>query len=341
MISTGGATLRLLVCEYVTGGGMLAAPLTPGLLREGDMMLAALIDDLIEVPGLQLLVCRDPRLPMPKCPVRGLRPNSGEDGWTFLGRCIAMADAVWPIAPETGGVLERLTGTVLDAGRILLGSGPDAVRLTTSKLATADRLAAAGVPMVPTFPGTAVPDGAGDWVVKPDDGAGTEDTLLLSGGSALRRWLAAARDGGGYVVQPFLDGAPASLSVLCRDGEAWVLSCNRQRMSIEEGRFRYLGGTVGGLEPRRATLAPLAAAVAAAIPELWGHVGIDLVDRPQGPVVVEVNPRLTTSYVGLKRAIGANPAALVLQLLERPVGELQCPLSVGMVELAVGDAHER
>jgi predicted ATP-grasp superfamily ATP-dependent carboligase len=41
---------------------------------------------------------------------------------------------------------------------------------------------------------------------------------------------------------------------------------------------------------------------------------VDLIETAGGPVVVEVNPRLTTSYAGLRRAIGLNAAELVLGL---------------------------
>ena len=37
--------MRLLICEYVTGGGFLGQPLPASLAREGDMMLAALVKD--------------------------------------------------------------------------------------------------------------------------------------------------------------------------------------------------------------------------------------------------------------------------------------------------------
>jgi predicted ATP-grasp superfamily ATP-dependent carboligase len=60
---------------------------------------------------------------------------------------------------------------------------------------------------------------------------------------------------------------------------------------------------------------PLADAIAAALPGLWGHVGVDIIDGEAGPVVVEINPRLTTTYAGLRTAMGVNPAALVLRLL--------------------------
>jgi len=63
-------------------------------------------------------------------------------------------------------------------------------------------------------------------------------------------------------------------------------------------------------------LLDLAKRAIAAIPGLWGYVGIDVVLTQRGPVVLEVNPRLTTSYAGLRAALDINPARLVLDLLD-------------------------
>ena len=52
----------------------------------------------------------------------------------------------------------------------------------------------------------------------------------------------------------------------------------------------------------------------AAIPSLRGYVGIDFIQTEEGPMVLEINPRLTTSYCGLRSALGVNVADLVLQL---------------------------
>ena len=38
--------MRLLVCEFVTGGGFCELPVPPGLWREGDSMRRALVKDL-------------------------------------------------------------------------------------------------------------------------------------------------------------------------------------------------------------------------------------------------------------------------------------------------------
>lgn len=56
--------------------------------------------------------------------------------------------------------------------------------------------------------------------------------------------------------------------------------------------------------------------LAKAMPGLWGYAGIDLIETAEQVRVLEVNPRLTSSFAGLNEALGVNVAALVLQLLQ-------------------------
>lgn len=313
--------MRILVCEYVTGGGMPAdRPIPASLAREGDMMLGALLGDLLDVPGVELVVTRDARLAPLSAPVHSICTEGPPASWILWEELTRSVDAVWPIAPETDGALERLTRLVESSGSRLLNSRADAVAVTASKSATASALAAAGLAVAPVWPLDGSkgdgPKGSGPWVVKPDDGAGCLDTSLLRDPAEWTRWRAAT-DGAGFVVQPFVAGEPASLSLLCRDGRAWLLTVNRQQVELSGSSFVYRGGIVGGLMSSR-ELARLAQGVASALPGLRGCVGIDFIATPNGPVVLEVNPRLTTSYVGLRRATGMNVAAAVLGLLGDP-----------------------
>jgi len=313
--------MRIFVCEYVTGGGLLSATLPPSLRREGAMMVRTLLRDLAGVAGVTLTASRDPRIPFNELAPPGVAvgwsvPATAEDVWPLWRRCVAEADAIWPIAPETGGQLERFVEMVVAHGKIPLCSTIEAIHITSSKWKTAHLLAANGIAVVPTHRAAELfPDSRSGWVAKPDDGAGAEDTCWFGDPERMQRWL----DQGGrrqtHVVQPYIQGDAASLSALARDGVARVLSCNRQNITIEYGRFRYHGGIVGGLQARRRAFAPLAAGMAKAIPGLWGYIGVDLIESPEGLLVLEVNPRLTTSYVGLAAAIGRNPAAMVLALL--------------------------
>jgi predicted ATP-grasp superfamily ATP-dependent carboligase len=58
----------------------------------------------------------------------------------------------------------------------------------------------------------------------------------------------------------------------------------------------------------------LASRIAVAFPDLFGYVGIDLIENNDACWVLEINPRLTTSFVGIEKALGLNVAELVLAL---------------------------
>lgn len=331
--------MRVFVCEFVTGGGLQGEPVPPGLRHEGDLMLAALVKDLAALSDVEVTVARDGRLSEPALPAEIAWLGGDGDPWSTWERLVDAADAVWPIAPETGGALERLSRLVLGRGRILLGSRPEAVRLAASKLATSRLLGECGVPVVPAWPAARPPPQpiVGAWVLKPDDGAGCEDTFFLERLDGARDYVSSA-ELHRFVLQPFVEGAPASLSMLCRDGKAVLLSCNRQIVSCRGGVFTYGGGIAGGMEARRAAFEPVAADVARAVPGLWGYVGVDLVDGAEGPIIVEINPRLTTSYVGLREALGENPAALVMRLSSEESLPL-CPGTVRPVTVEVTGHH--
>ena len=51
------------------------------------------------------------------------------------------------------------------------------------------------------------------------------------------------------------------------------------------------------------------------VPGLQGYVGVDLV-LGEHPQVIEINPRLTTSYVGLRRFVRNNLMRVMLDLLD-------------------------
>jgi tyramine---L-glutamate ligase len=310
--SNTGRPMRVFVYEYVTGGGLQGKPLGSRLVREGRQMADQLVQDITAVPGVEVHVARDPRIPHEfPAGVRVMR----DDLHTVWGRGLAEADATWLVAPESGGVLAHLTRTAEASASRLLCCTADAVELASSKWQTMRRLEGCGVPVVPTVrPGEALPPHDGAWVVKPDDGVGCEGVRIIPSREHLGRWMLSV-DTSGWIVQPFLGGEALSLSLLCLEGEADLLAVNRQIVKACHGSLWFEGCDVNvPTGPKRAVLADMADRVAAAMPGLRGIVGIDLLWTARGPCLLEVNPRLTTSYAGLHEALGVNPAAMVLHL---------------------------
>lgn len=303
--------MRLLVIEFITGGGLAGAALPEGLAAEGAMMLEAVLHDASLLEDLRLTIARDRRLPaLPDGPDVVMIDDAP---WTRWEQCIGDADAVLPIAPETGGALERLNALVLAHDKLLLGCAPQAVAIGASKRRTAQRLSEHGVPAVVALSaGYALPPSAHGWVLKPDDGAGSERTFFATTEAQLRDCLAAVGMND-FVVTPYLPGVPMSLSLLCTAARVRVLACNRQVTERKGAELRQKGVTVNGAAERALELRALGERVYEAIPGLSGYVGVDFIDTPEGPTVLEINPRLTTAYAGLSRSLGVNALNLLLR----------------------------
>ncbi len=286
----------------------------PVLKAEGERMAAALLRDLT---GEAVVVLRDARLGG----IEGLDRwrhrmivVDGEDVWP---RALREVDAVWPIAPESAGVLARYSTQVLQAGKVLLGASPEAVAACGDKLHTVAALDAAGVSCVPSWPRAEfrhqVPP---PWVVKPVDGVGCDGVTTVNA-------VACLPEGGDWIVQPYVAGEPLSLSAVFDRGEAVCVSVNRQRIVAADGGLRLLGCEVNVAEPDE-RWQRLCRRIAAAFPGLWGYVGIDLIQTRRGPLVVEINPRLTLSYAGLRSALGESLAAWIVAMAseDRTLGAL-------------------
>ena len=78
--------------------------------------------------------------------------------------------------------------------------------------------------------------------------------------------------------------------------------------------FRYRGGRIPLCHPLAERALALARQVVGLIPGLRGYVGIDLVLTAEECAVVDVNPRITTSYVGLRRVLALNLAQAMWEI---------------------------
>lgn len=305
--------MNLFVYEHITGGGCAGTELPHELVPQARLMLNALLADLNRIRGVRAFALCDARL-AGSLGDWEQRVVFDRDGWRrSFERALAQSDAVWPIVPETEGALERLSARVLARQRVLLGSRPQAVRIAGSKLATSNALREAGVPCVPAFASDDF-DMAGLCVAKPDDGCGCEATRRFDDLTTARAWIGAQAQPERFVMQPFVDGEPISLSVLACDRGARLLAVNRQHVAMRGDEFEFTGCEVNALEDTDGTLADIAQRVVEAIPGLWGYVGIDALLTRAGPLVMEVNPRLTTSYAGLRTTLATNVARLVLEM---------------------------
>lgn len=240
--------------------------------------------------------------------------DGSSDDVQRLRSAVRGVDATILIAPESGGLLKRLAAAVLEAGGKLLSPGPDFIDLTTDKQRLAEYLGAAGIP-VPQgnliLPGQPVrlpiPP---PWVVKPRDGAGSIDVTRLD--------IPPSEPARAEVrLEAYCPGQAVSVAALAGPGGFLLLEPCRQRLR-DSLHFEYLGGSLPLPSELRQRAIHLARRTLQSLPETQGYVGMDMVlgarADGEGDVLIEVNPRMTTSYAGLRRAADRNLAREMVEV---------------------------
>ncbi len=282
-------------------------------------MLQALVSELKCLPHIQLVVMLDWRCKQMDLPpqAEGIVVQKNQSFNQILQETMMECDAIWPIAPEMDSILLDIARLAETLHKTAILSTPEAVKLCSNKLATIKRLQEHHINVCDTrllSDAVAYPNVKS--VIKPVDGVGCEQSFIISCQDDYQRVIAGIDNPEQFVMQPFIKGQSLSLSCLFREGKAWLLSCNEQQVSITGGQFHLQACTVNVLHYSHEHYQKLLEKIAQAIPGLWGYIGIDIINSGMtGPAILEINPRLTTSYTGIHLATGINVAEQVIQLL--------------------------
>lgn len=300
--------MRVFVYEYLTALGIGRDPADSmhAMYREGRAMRDAVLADFQRIPGIEAFTTPD-------------------DGTPFhdddFNAAVGASDRQVVIAPETLGVLFGLAMSA-EANGHPLGCHHRAVELTADKLALAAHWREYGVRTPATTDREPTACEAFPVVWKPRDGCGSTATFLLANAldaTRAKATIAAGEHTGPMILQEYVPGRAASVAFLCGPAGNIPLVPAFQHLS-DDGRFHYLGGEL----PIPADLAKravkLGAKALACVPGLMGYVGVDLLlgDAADGSrdYAIEINPRLTTSYVGLRALAEFNLAEAMLAVAE-------------------------
>ena len=155
------------------------------------------------------------------------------------------------------------------------------------------------------------------------DGAGADGVRIVRADHRLLENLSQqSSENDRWILQPFMRGVACSVGFIGggERGATIILPPARQDIQLNDGEVSYHGGQIP-CEPAIASrITPVAEKIAVALGAFHGYVGADLLvdlslpDDSEGSVrVVEVNPRLCTSYVGYQALAEDNLAAWILQ----------------------------
>jgi predicted ATP-grasp superfamily ATP-dependent carboligase len=267
--------MKVLLAEYTTAHD-------PSLAHEGAAMLGVLTAS------------------FERCGYEVVLPGAG-DFAEEIARLAPACEMGLVIAPDH--LLSKFT-MILEQFTHNLGCGFMTVALCASKVQTQRILSQHGVP-VPGDPGT------GRKVIKPVKGCGTQGVRLSDDAP-----------GDGEFAERFIEGEHLSVSLIpnrvigdaClyfRGNPPAILAINRQIVEIDPaGHFHYRGGETP-VHPAREEEIIQIARKAAEVLGCQGYCGIDMVVADK-VYVVDVNPRITTSIVGIAACMEEEIAALIV-----------------------------
>jgi tyramine---L-glutamate ligase len=338
--------MKLFLYECATALPFLDVPAS--IRREGRAMFDALRADALAIPGLDLLTLKCPSPSTERTKFQHLAAKADwslivapETDGILLERCHWVAEAGGRfLGPMSKAI--RLTG---DKWGTYLAWKQKKVRTPETWLGLPslcpegaaspspglplqrlpwEETAGTSSPMVAAQGGNpglrgAAPSGQkphvsspGSVVRKLRDGAGSLDMCLLQPTATTEhdsRWL----------WQQFVPGLSTSIAFLIGPAGNRIPLLPATQHLAEDGSFRYLGGIL----PLESRLAPRAQALAKqaldAIPGLLGFVGVDMVLGNDlacsQDYAIEINPRLTTSYVGLRAMAEVNLLGVLLDVV--------------------------
>ncbi len=301
------------ICAGISGDGHVAG----SLAVEGQAMLSALLANLNRVDGWQFLTLLHES---GSCVVPhgvDVRRVTGKNARSEFEKSLGVVDAAWIIAPEIDGELLELTDFAESAGCKLYSPDSHFVAMASDKSLTANHLAGQGIAVPSGGPLDAVDSTEFTFpaILKDNWGAGSQGTRLVKNESELpprREWLR-------YRLETFVLGRPASASFACGTNGPVLMGSSWQTFA---DRFEYVGGTIPMPTPYAERAERLARQTIAAMPATHGYVGVDMMlgdasdPGADSDVVLEINPRLTTSYLGLRAATSENLAELVLEVAD-------------------------
>ncbi|WP_438970606.1 ATP-grasp domain-containing protein [Methylophaga sp.] len=311
--------MTLFIYEHLTSGALSGEPYSVSLMHEGNAMLQAITNDLLAL-GHHIVTMRDARLDNTALTEAGVyvrEITSLSDYQLSWDEAIKQYHQFLLIAPETDNVLADLTQNLEQQYKTVLGCDSLSIGICSDKILTYHHLQQNGFCSPTTLASQEwladSHDTDASWAIKPRDGAGCEQTYCLNTDEA-RESL--ANDNREWIVQPFIAGENLSLSLFMTKDDIELLSINIQHIEMN-GRTL----TLKYCEPHRqdqldSTVAlELASSIHATMPGLWGFVGIDLIKTENTLWIIDINPRLTSSYAEAAMRQKKNPAYRLHQSL--------------------------
>ncbi|MFX0023365.1 MAG: ATP-grasp domain-containing protein [Candidatus Hermodarchaeota archaeon] len=341
---------KLFIFEFISGGGFINSVIPNSLFCEGFGMLRSIIED-FSLLDFEIYTMIDSRISFLSKLIKAdhLKEIKKDDNFMKIFKeLVRMSQYVFIIAPEFSNILYRLTKIVKDYDRIILSTNLKAIEYGTSKIISYNIFKTNKIKTPKTY---RIPykekcldiefilhkfnNFKKPIVIKPEDGVGAEDIHYFENETQIlnffRQFNLNLEEKRNYIIQEFISGRDLSLSLIGSPNlytNPLVLSINSQNIDIKNKEPEYLGGYTP-LENYKQLLNQISHSINKLNDlNIEGYFGIDIIGNFDFSVAfIEINPRLTTSYIGLRKILDFNCAELIFNSKIKYISEFQIEFS--------------
>jgi tyramine---L-glutamate ligase len=322
--------LKILLYEHISSGGLSGCPLQSSILSEGYGMLRSLSTDLKEA-GHSTSILLDSRVADLTPHFQGtniIKIHSQNDTKRAFKKASKTVDAAFIIAPENNNILQSIIEDFETMGLTTLNSGSKAVEEASKKENLPQRIKELGLnfPKTITFQVStseneiiqSIKSSLGfPVIIKSSTGTGCSGLSIARTEKKVAEAIKKIRKetlSDSFLAQEYVQGVDASVSLLCTGADVVPISLNSQDVTLSDptGSSSYNGGSVSYQHPRKEEAFNAAQKLILSFKKMKGYIGVDCVLTKDKAVIMEINPRITTSYIGLRKIVNVNLSQVII-----------------------------
>ena len=288
---------KVLIYEYFTGGGIINEELcSSSLLSEAKIIVNSVVNEYCKSQEYQVYYFLDSRLKLDNLG-KSIEIKSSEQLYDI--KLLRTFDLILPILPEQNMELYSYCEFLAEQNIETLISSPETIKVLSDKYVFSSFCLKHNIPCIPSYLSSQINAIPHDTIIEKDRyGVGCSHVKKISKKDSIKRKK--------MIYQPYIKGNHFSLCVYYEKKSFKILTLNEQDIVLDNNKIKLRSLKVNVKNSHYLELYSILRNIYKSLPGLYAYVGVDLIMTRDKILVVEVNPRLTTSFTGISSTLGIN-----------------------------------
>jgi len=299
--------MDILIYEHFLGENFSEQP-SPLILNEAKLIINIIIKDLsLEFSDSKISLLLNKKNRNFIHSNNHIYRNYEDDVITDISKKIKKNDKVLILAPEENLILFNLIKSLEDKNIGHFNTNSNFIYSSTNKFELNIKLKNSEKYQIKTYKDYSKVYTDKEIVAKPNDGVGAQNLFIFKNKFDLEKNKHRLNDF--HIYQEYIKGIIIGINIVITKNKIIILSINEQIYKNSSSNEIYLSKIhIGKYNYMFDDFRIFVESILSNFNIFFGFIGIDaILTQDKKILFLEINPRLTTSYIGLRESIGTNP----------------------------------